>query len=190
MTDNKEKIIHIKEKDFRKVATFRTRAKQLEKRVASLEKELSDWKERTKKVAADLDNMRKRVEKEKIDFAAFLQATFAEKLLFFDEIFEKIVNDVCSDPGISKNIADGLLMLKKQSSSLLESLGVKKLETVGRKFDPMIHEAVEIVETDDKPEGTVVEEVRSGYIMNGKLLKPAQVKVSSGKTNSTGAGKN
>ncbi|MCM8764993.1 MAG: nucleotide exchange factor GrpE, partial [Candidatus Omnitrophica bacterium] len=174
MTDKKEKIIHIKEKDFRKIAAFRSRAKQLEKRVASLEKELSDWKERTKKVAADLDNMRKRVEKEKIDFAAFLQASFAEKLLFFDEIFEKIVNDVCSDPEISKNIADGLIMLKKQSSSLLESLGVKKLETVGKKFDPMMHEAVEIVETDDKPEGTVVEEVRSGYIMNGKLLKPAQ----------------
>ncbi|MCM8825025.1 MAG: nucleotide exchange factor GrpE [Candidatus Omnitrophica bacterium] len=162
MTDNKEKIIHIKERDFRKVAAFRIRAKELEEKVASLEKELAEWKERTKKVAADLDNLRKRVEKEKMDFAAFLQASFAEKLLFFDEIFEKIVNDVCSDPGISKNVADGLIMLKKQSLSLLESLGVKKMETVGKKFDPMIHEALELVETDDKPEGTVVEEVRSG----------------------------
>lgn len=183
-----ERIIHIKEKDFRRIASFRSKAKELEskckeleEKIVSLEQEVSRWKEMAARLAAEMENLKKRVEKEKEEFRVFLQASFAEKLLFFDEIFEKIVNDVCSNSELNKNIAQGLLMLKKQSSNLLESLGVKKMETIGKKFDPMFHEAIETVETDDKPEGIVIEEIRSGYIMNGKLLKPAQVKVSRGK---------
>ncbi|MCX7705513.1 MAG: nucleotide exchange factor GrpE [bacterium] len=192
-----EKIIHIREKDFRRIASFRNKAKELENNCKSLEekvenlgKEVSQWKEIAVRLAAEMENLKKRMEKEKEDFRIFLQASFAEKLLFFDEIFEKIVNDICSNPALNKNIADGLLMLKKQSSNLLESLGVKKMETIGKKFDPMFHEAVEIVETDDKPEGTILEELRSGYVMNGKLLKPAQVKVSRGKNKNQSTSKN
>jgi len=194
--NNKEKIIHIREKDFRKIAAFRSKARQLEnqcklldEKISNMEKEVSEWKERAARLAAEMENLRKRVEKEKQEFSAFLQASFAEKLLFFDEIFEKIVNDVCSSKDINKNVSDGLVMLKKQFTSLLESLGVKKIETQGKLFDPMIHEAVEIVETDEKPEGTIIEEVRSGYTINGKLLKPAQVKVVRGKNKDTGSSK-
>jgi molecular chaperone GrpE len=81
-------------------------------------------------------------------------------------------------------------MLKKQFTQLLESLGVKKIETKGQMFNPMLHEAVEIVETEDKPEGTIIEEIRSGYVIDGKLLKPAQVKVARGKSKDTGTSKN
>ncbi|MCM8758583.1 MAG: nucleotide exchange factor GrpE [Candidatus Omnitrophica bacterium] len=190
-----ERIIHIRERDFRRVAAFRNKAKQfearckeLEEKVKNFEKEIAQWKERAARLAAEMENFKKRIEKEKEEFRIYLQASFAEKLLFFDEIFEKIVNDICSNPSLNKNIADGLIMLKKQSSNLLESLGVKKLESLGKQFDPMFHEAVEIVETDDKPEGTVIEEIRAGYVMNGKLLKPAQVKVSRGKNKDKGAG--
>ncbi len=197
MAEDKEKIIHIREKDFRKVASFRNTARQaekkckeLEEKIEYLEKEVSEWKERAKRVAAEIENARKRFEKEKAEFSTFLQASFAEKLIFFDEIFEKIVRDVCSSSEINKNVADGLNMLKKQSSLLLESLGVTKIETLGKKFDPMMHEAVETIETADKPEGTIIEEVRSGYIINGKLLKPAQVKVSRGKAESSGSSQN
>lgn len=196
MAEEKERIIHIKEKDFRKVAAYRNTAKkleakcnQLEEKIAQLENELSEWKERAKRIAAELDNMRKRYEKEKTELSTFIHSSFAEKLIFFDEIFDKIVNDVCSNPEINKNVAEGLVMLKKQSSALLESLGVKKMETVGKKFDPMMHEAIETVETDEKPEGTIIQEVRSGYTINGKLLKPAQVKVARGKTEGTDSSK-
>ncbi|MGB9642526.1 MAG: nucleotide exchange factor GrpE [Candidatus Ratteibacteria bacterium] len=195
--NNKEKIIHIREKDFRKIAAFRSKAKQmeneckaLEAKITNMEKEVSEWKERAARLAAEMENLRKRVEKEKQEFSAFLQASFAEKLLFFDEIFEKVVNDVCSSKEINKNVSDGLVMLKKQFTSLLESLGVKKIETQGKLFDPMIHEAVEIVETNEKPEGEIIEEVRPGYTINGKLLKPAQVKVVRGKNKGPGSSKN
>lgn len=196
MAEDKEKIIHIKEKDFRRIASYRSKAnkiearcKELEEKISCLENELSEWKERAKRIAAELDNMRKRHEKEKTELSTFLHSSFAEKLIFFDEIFDKIVNDVCSNPEINKNVAEGLIMLKKQSSSLLESLGVKKLETIGKKFDPMMHEAVETIETEEKPEGTIIEEIRSGYTINGRLLKPAQVKVARGKSESTGSSK-
>jgi len=191
MTEDKEKIIHIREKDFRRVAAFRAKAKQLELYCKKLEHEVSEWKERAARLAAEMENMRKRIEKEKIEYNAFLQASFAEKLLFFDEIFEKVVNDFCKeDQSVNKNIIDGIVMLKKQFTQLLESLGVKKIETKGQMFNPMLHEAVEIVETEDKPEGTIIEEIRSGYVIDGKLLKPAQVKVARGKSKDTGTSKN
>ncbi len=185
-----EKIIRIKEKDFRRIAGFRNKAKKLEKKcseleakVSALQKESNEWKERASRLAAEMDNLRKRVEKEKQEFRSFIQASFAEKLLFFDEIFEKVVSDVCSNKEINKNIAEGLVMLRDQFGHLLKSLGVSKIEAKGKKFDPMLHEAIEIVETENEPDGTVIEEVRSGYMINGHLLKPAQVKVARGKTN-------
>ena len=73
--------------------------------------------------------------------------------------------------------------VERQFGHLLKSLGVSKIEAKGKKFDPMLHEAIEIVETENEPDGTVIEEVRSGYMINGHLLKPAQVKVARGKTN-------
>ncbi|HPP66963.1 MAG TPA: nucleotide exchange factor GrpE [bacterium] len=196
MKNDKERIVHLKESDFKRIAGFRNKAKHLEKRcneleakIAALGKESHEWKERAIRLAAEMENLRKRTEKEKQEFRSFIQASFAEKLLFFDEIFKKVVSDVCSNKEINKNIADGLVMLRNQFVSLLKSLGVTRIETEGKMFDPMLHEAVETIDTKDKPDGMIVEEIRSGYTIDGRLLKPAQVKVSRGKSDNTGAGK-
>lgn len=197
MSEKKEKIINIKERDFRRIAAFRSKAKnlenkcsELEEKIASSQKEIQEWKERSARLAAEMENLRKRVEKEKQEFRSFLQASFAEKLLFFDEIFEKVIAEVCSSKDINKNIAEGLIMLKNQFGLLLGSLGVSKIDTKSKMFDPMLHEAIETVETEEKPDGAIIEEIRSGYTINGRLLRPAQVKVARGKTNSTGTSKN
>ncbi len=196
MSEKKEKIIHIRENDFRRIASFRNRARELERKcseleakIVSIQKEVQEWRERAARLAAEMENLRKRIEKEKQEFRSFLQASFAEKLLFFDEIFEKVVSDVCSNRDINKNIAEGLVMLRNQFGLLLNSLGVSKIETEGKMFDPMLHEAIELVDTNDKPDGTIIEEIRSGYTINGRLLKPARVKVARGKTDSAGTGK-
>ncbi len=190
-----EKRISIKEKDLKNILAYRKKAKELqdtcrelEEKLKEMEKEISDWKNIAQRLAADIENIRKRSQKEKDELTTFIQASLAEKLIFFDEIFEKIVREM--PDSTETRIKEGLEMLKKQFSSLLESIGVKKIETVGKKFDPMLHDAIEVVETDENPDSTIIEEIRSGYLINGKLLKPAQVKVSRGKTENTGSSKN
>ncbi len=84
-----ERIIHIKEKDFRRIAAFRKKAKQLENscktlegKVQNLEKEISEWKERAARLAAEMENMKKRVEKEKDEYRTFLQASLRKTAFF------------------------------------------------------------------------------------------------------------
>ena len=81
----------------------------------------------------------------------------------------------CANPcwlGIEVGATD-----KETTLTRLEENGVEKIKSVGEKFDPNIHEAVQVVETEDEPDDTVVEEVRAGFLLNGRLLRPAQVKV-------------
>jgi len=68
-------------------------------------------------------------------------------------------------------------MIETQVKKFLRDLGVEKVKTVGEKFDPHVHEAMEVVEAGDKEEDTVVEELKSGYTLNGKLIRPAAVKI-------------
>jgi len=75
-------------------------------------------------------------------------------------------------------ILKGVTLIKNEMWDFLADRGLSRIETVGLLFDPKHHEAVETVESDAYPENTVVEEIRAGYLLNGKLLRPASVKVS------------
>lgn len=72
----------------------------------------------------------------------------------------------------------GLLQIRFQIQDFLKNQGVEEIESLGKKFDPNFQEAIEEVETNDKDSGLVVEEIQKGYKMNGRLLRPARVKVS------------
>ena len=74
-------------------------------------------------------------------------------------------------------VMDGIRMVQKEFHKVLEDNGVKKIETEGKQFDPNVHEAVLVVPTTDDPDGAILEEVRAGYTLNDRLLRPAQVKV-------------
>ncbi len=73
---------------------------------------------------------------------------------------------------------DGLTQIKKQLEDFLKKEGIEVIETLGRKFDPNTMEAIEDIETQESEPGVVVEELQRGYIMNGKLIRPARVKIS------------
>lgn len=72
----------------------------------------------------------------------------------------------------------GLLLIKKQIQDFLKSQGVEEIKSVGERFDPNFHEVLEEVEAKDKEPGTIIEEIQKGYKIDGKLLRPAKVKVS------------
>ena len=77
-----------------------------------------------------------------------------------------------------KNLVEGLKMVQKEFSTVLEKNGVKKIDSINKKFDHNYHQAMMEIEKEDVTEGTVVQEIQPGYIMNDRLLRPAMVAVS------------
>lgn len=128
------------------------------------------------KVHADYENTRKRLEKEKRDHVAFANEDIISQLFpivdNFDMAFAAMEN--AEDKAA---VMDGISLVQKEFHRILEDNGVKRIETEGKLFDPNFHEAVLVVETPDHPDGSIIEEVRAGYTLNDRLLRPAQVKV-------------
>ena len=83
--------------------------------------------------------------------------------------------------GASKDIATGLELIFKEFTKVFESEGVRPIETVGKPYHYDQHEAMGFVETDEQPDGTIVEELQRGYLLNGKVLRPARVRIAKAK---------
>ena len=125
---------------------------------------------------AECDNMRKRVDKEKINSIKFANEDIIMELFPIMDAFDSAL--ALMDKAEDKMaVIDGIKMVQKQFHKTLESNGVVKIKTDGAKFDPHMHEAAETIETDKYPDGAIIEEMRPGYMLNGRLIRPAQVKV-------------
>jgi len=137
----------------------------------------SEYKERLQRLAADFENYRKRVEKEKEDFVKFCKEDLIHELLPILDNFEMALHHVknTTDP---KKIIEGIELVERQFHNILKKEGLQVIATKGKKFDPHIHEAIMHEETDKHPEGFIIEELRKGYILSGKVVRPAQVKIS------------
>jgi molecular chaperone GrpE len=143
------------------------------------ERKSADYFERLQRLQADMENLQK-VTKRQLD-AVTKQAS--ERLLvsllpILDAMqqAEMIAHSGNSLP--PDEIAVGLQMLRKQLVEILSSEGLEEIPTVGRLLDPELHEVVSYIETDNEPENTIVEEVRNGYLLNGKVIRPSLVVVS------------
>ena len=151
--------------------------------VASLKEQLRQEQEKSKEhlnkllyAQADFENYRKRLNQE-MDFRIEAgKARLVQNLL-------SIVDELELALGAAKNtenstaVAEGLRIVLKKFRDLLAAEGVSKIETIGKKFDPTLHEAAERVPCDGKEEGTILEEVRDGFTMKGKLVRPSIVKI-------------
>ena len=131
-------------------------------------------------VHSEYENTRKRLEKEKYTHMKFANEDIISRLFpimdNFDMAFESM--EKAED---KMAVMEGMKMVQKEFHKILEENGVKKIETAGKEFDPNVHEAVLAVPTDEVPDGTIVEETRAGYMLNDRLLRPAQVTVAKGK---------
>ena len=185
----KKEYIQIKPDDLQNLKKYREMYTKLKEEVSRREDEQNEWKEKALRLAAEFENFRKRTDREKEDIRKFAHGSLVLQLVFFDEIFEKAVDGIEENVSSTENIISGLQMLKKEFTNFLLSLGVKKIETVGKNFDPHFHEAVSSVNDSNYPEGVIIEEIRPGYVLENKLLRPAQVKVSSGNKKTFSPGK-
>lgn len=127
-------------------------------------------------VHAEFENTKKRLEREKYNHIRFANEDIIARLFpimdNFDMAFAAM--EKAEDKGA---MLEGIKLVQKEFHRVLEDSGVKKIETLGKQFDPNIHEAVMAVETEDIPDGEIIEEVRAGYTFNDRLLRAAQVRV-------------
>ena len=147
----------------------------------NLEKEIETLKEEKIRLLAEMENLRKRFEREKIETIKFGSINLARDILSPGDNLERALDALPDDENHSesiKNLIDGLKMVLKEYKTTLEKHGVKKIETLNQKFDHNLHQAMMEVENNDVEEGTVVQEVQSGYTMHDRLLRAAMVGVS------------
>jgi molecular chaperone GrpE len=129
--------------------------------------------DRLARLQAEFDNARKREQRERTDYRSFAIADAVEQFLPVLDNFRLALNS----GGSAEQMRTGVELIAKQMEEVLRSLNVTPVETVGEPFDPRVHEALDSVERTDLPDHQVIEEVRRGYRIKDRLLRPALVRI-------------
>jgi molecular chaperone GrpE len=138
--------------------------------------ERDEYYDKWLKVHAEYENTRKRMEKEKSEHLKYANEEIITRILPLVDNFDLAIMAI--DKAEDKTaVIEGIKIILKEFHRVLDDNGVVKISAKGEQFDPNKHEAVLAVETEEYPEGTVIEEMRGGYMFNNRLLRPAQVKV-------------
>ena len=136
-------------------------------------KEKEELVELLRRRQAEFDNFRKRAEREKSEVLEFAHSDSVRAILPILDDFERALKAQTSD----KAYARGMEMIYQRLADSLKKLGLETITTKGQKFDPHLHHAVDMVETNDVEEQTILDEYQPGYNFRGRPLRPAMVKV-------------
>jgi molecular chaperone GrpE len=150
---------------------------QLEDLKARAAKADESW-ERLLRTTADFDNFKKRASRERTEAIQFANSSLIQKLLPVMDSFEMALAaaQTARDEKMS-SLQAGIVMVQSQLRSALLEAGVEEIDAMGKPFDPTLHEAVSQQDTADVPEGQVVQQIRKGYKLRERLLRPAAVVV-------------
>jgi molecular chaperone GrpE len=129
--------------------------------------------DRLARLQAEFENARKREQRERADYRAFAVADAVEQFLPVLDNFKLALNST----GTAEQLRTGVELIAKQMDEVLRGLNVTPVETVGQPFDPRVHEALESVERSDLPDHQVIDEIRRGYRIKERLLRPALVRI-------------
>uniref|UniRef100_E6QIP4 Heat shock protein (HSP-70 cofactor) n=1 Tax=mine drainage metagenome TaxID=410659 RepID=E6QIP4_9ZZZZ len=147
----------------------------LVEQIARLETERDQLMDRLARLQAEFDNARKRQEREKTEFRDYATGMVVEQFLPVLDNFTLALGSNAS----AEQLRSGVELIVKQMDEVLRGLNVQAVATVGEMFDPRVHEALGSVERDDLPDQSVAEEIRRGYRLRERLLRPALVRVAS-----------
>lgn len=125
---------------------------------------------------AEFENARKRLEKDKQDFIKYANENFVFDFLPIVDNLE-MAERYIKEAKDFKAVQDGVDMIQLQIQSFLKDIGLERIKAVGENFDPHIHEPIETEEDKDKQDGLITAELKPGYRLNGKLLRPVSVKI-------------
>jgi molecular chaperone GrpE len=122
---------------------------------------------------SDFQNLRKRTERERIEMFEYASTEAVRVLLPVLDDFDRAIKVESPD----KEYAAGIELIYTRFYEALKKLGLEPMDSKGKPFDPQLHHAVDMIETDEAPDGTVLDEFQRGYNFKGRLLRPAMVKV-------------
>ncbi|WAL59440.1 nucleotide exchange factor GrpE [Thermocoleostomius sinensis] len=156
---------------------LRAKVEELDQRVEALKAQLEERNNQYMRLAADFENYRKRTQKEIEEQEQKVKCSTIKELLPVVDNFERARSQIKVQTDAEKNINSSYQGIYKDFVDRLKKIGVAPMRAEGEPFDPSLHEAVMREETDQYPEGTVVEELRRGYVLGDLVLRHAMVKV-------------
>jgi molecular chaperone GrpE len=150
----------------------------------ALEREHAEMKDRLLRTLAEMENLRKRTEREVADARLYGISAFARDILNVADNMHRAMQALDetragADSGL-KVLLDGVELTERELMNALEKHGVKRIDPLGQKFDPNWHQAMYEVEDASVPNGSVVQVVQAGYVIGDRVLRPAMVAVSKG----------
>jgi molecular chaperone GrpE len=151
--------------------------------IVVLKEEAAALKDRLLRLAAEMENLRKRTEREKAEATLYAATNFARDLLNVSDNLGRALQAVSIEERerageIERNLIGGVEATERELQNVFQRHGIRKIEAVGAKFDPNFHQAMFEVPTSEKPPGTVMQELQSGYAVGERCLRPALVGVS------------
>lgn len=157
---------------------------QLKAIVEALQTDLDGLKNQNLRLMADMDNLRKRMEREKEETAKYAIGKFAADVVNVADNFERATNAVpegaADEDGPLKSLVEGVTMTEREFMNVLERHGVNRLDPGGEAFNPHKHQAVMEVQNPDVAPGTIVQVFQPGYTIGDRVLRPAMVVVAKG----------
>jgi len=153
-------------------------------RVAELEAQVADLTDRLLRAHAEMENVRKRTERDKAETAKYAISRFAHDMVAVFDNFQRAVAAVPAgaaeqDPAL-KTLLDGVTMTERAALKVLEAHGVRRIDSQGELFNPHLHQAVMEQEKADVPAGTVLQVLQAGYVIEDRVLRPAMVVTAKG----------
>jgi molecular chaperone GrpE len=153
--------------------------------VETLSKENADYKDRLLRTLAEMENLRRRTEREIADSRAYGISAFARDILAVADNMDRALGALDKDlrekaDAGTKALLDGVELTERELHKVLEKHGVKKFEPLGEKFDPNLHQAMYEVPDPSRPAGTVAQVVQPGYMIGDRMLRPALVGIAKG----------
>ena len=143
------------------------------------EEEIADLKDKLLRTLADMENLRRRSQKDREDALKYSSANFARDMLSVADNLRRAIESIPeeADPDGSALVGfiEGIALTEKELLSTLERHGIEKIDPMGEKFDPQFHEAMFEIPTVDAESGTVLQVVEAGYVIHDRLLRPAKV---------------
>ncbi|MFP4087460.1 MAG: nucleotide exchange factor GrpE [Desulfobacteraceae bacterium] len=150
---------------------------QLIEKLEEMEKERDDNQDLYLRAKAEMENVKKRFQKEKQDLLKYANESLLKQLLPVADNLEKAIGH-SQEQNSLKTLLEGVDLTLKGLMDTLKKAGVEPIEAVGEPFDPNFHEAMSEAEAEETPPGTVIQEFQKGYTLNNRLLRPAMVVIS------------
>lgn len=134
-----------------------------------------EWENRYKRLQADFENFKRRTNQEKTQLASFIKGGVIEDLLPVLDNFERAISAPAE--GDAKVFLDGFVMIHQNLMAMLSKQGLEVIDAVGKPFDPTYHQAIMRAPSDEYDDDTVCEVLQTGYTVDGRVVRPAMVKV-------------